>query len=69
VDLLDVIGVGADLKGKIGRAFALTGALLIYGWTQRWPVAYPLVQAAYEGRAEQMTNAILSALPKPSTGS
>lgn len=62
MDILDVIGVGADLKGKLGRAFALTGAALIYGWTQRWPIAYPLVQAAVDGRAEQMTNAILSAI-------
>ena len=68
MDLLDIIGVGADLKGKIGRAFALSGALLIYGWSQRWPIAYPLVQAALHGRVEQMTDLIQSALP-PASGS
>lgn len=62
MDILDVMGVGADLKGRIGRAFGVAGALLIYGWSQHWPVAHPLVQAALDGRAQQLTDAVLSAV-------
>jgi hypothetical protein len=63
MDLLDVIEAGADQKGRIGRVFAVAGFVLLLGWAQRWPVAYPLVQAAYEGRIERLTDFIVSSLP------
>lgn len=66
MDLLDVLGIGSELKGKVGRCFSLVGALLIFGWSQRWPIAYPLVQAAYEGRIEQLTDAITRAISSKS---
>lgn len=61
MDVLDLVDVGSRIaRGRVRRVIALAGFLLIVGWSQRWPIAYPLVQGAIDGRVAQLSELVPS---------
>ncbi|MCB0078941.1 MAG: hypothetical protein KDD73_16130 [Anaerolineales bacterium] len=63
MDLLDGIDLGGKVsRGSVRRAFYLLGALLVAGWTWRWPVIHPLVQGVIDQRVENFVEIVRAAL-------
>lgn len=60
MDVLELLDVGSRVtRGRVRRVIALAGFLLLFGGSQQGPIAYQLVQGAFDGRAAQLSQLAL----------
>ncbi|MCU1499012.1 MAG: hypothetical protein JWM47_2965 [Acidimicrobiales bacterium] len=64
MDLLDVIDLSQEAEGRLRRAGAAAGTLLIAGWVWKWPVIHPFVQGMLDTRTERLTEMYTSAIDR-----
>lgn len=53
-DILDLLEFASRSKGRIATASGIASFALLWGWAERWPIAYPLIQGALDARAAKM---------------
>jgi hypothetical protein len=62
MDVLDAIELTQHARGRIRQIGAAAGTLLMAGWAWKWPLIHPFVQGMIDARAQQLTDAITSAI-------